>query len=456
MAETVTRTPHAGVVGLQWGDEGKGQIVHLLAEQADIVVRYNGGNNAGHSVQAGEERFALHLIPSGILQPNTLNVIGNGVVVDPSRQSGILGEIDRLRGRGVAVGANLRISDRAHVVLPYHREEDRLREALTGGGNDQEAVRLGTTGRGIGPCYADRAFRSTAIRMHDLLLPEALERKLRFIVEIKNLLLAPLAARCGLAFRPWDAAALAAEYAEYGRLLKPHICDTRQLLMDAHKSGKRILFEGANATLLDIDYGTYPFVTSSTCTALGMAAGTGVALGSDVSVIGVFKGYTSRVGQGPYPTELSGAEAEHVRQLGNEFGTTTGRPRRCGWLDLVALRYSVQLNGCEALACTGLGVLAALPRIRVAVAYQLDGQRLETVPPDAAVLSRVTPVYQELPPFPAPLTSARQYADLPVEVDQYLRIVEEFVGVPVRYVCVGRRRDQVLVRDEKRAPGRPG
>jgi adenylosuccinate synthase len=446
MAKIGTDTRHAGVVGLQWGDEGKGQIVDLLAEQADVVARYNGGNNAGHSVQVGGERFALHLIPAGILQPNTINVVGNGVVVDPSRDRGILGEIHGLRARGVRVDDNLRISDRAHVVLPYHGEEDRVREALQSSSNGSDAVTLGTTKRGIGPCYADRAMRTTAVRMHDLLTPEALERKLRFIVEIKNLLLAPLAARGGLPFKPFDAAALAAEYADYGRELRPFICDTRQLLMDATRDGKRFLFEGANATLLDVDFGTYPFVTSSVCSSLGMGAGTGLALRSEVNVIGVFKGYTSRVGQGPYPTELTGEEGERVRQLGNEFGTTTGRPRRVGWLDLVALRYSVQLNGCDALACTGLSVLAGLPRIKVCVGYELDGRRIDTVPSDAAVYSSMVPVYEEMEAFPGTLTNVRRYADLPAAVQRYLGHVEQFVGVPVRYACIGRRRDQILVR----------
>jgi adenylosuccinate synthase len=448
MAEIATGTRHVGVVGLQWGDEGKGQIVDLLAEQADVVARYNGGNNAGHSVQIGEERFALHLIPAGILQPNTLNVIGNGVVVDPSRDRGILGEIQGLRARGVTVGDNLRISDRAHVVLPYHREEDRVREALASASNGSDAVMLGTTKRGIGPCYADRAMRTTAVRMHDLVKPDVLERKLRFIVELKNLLLAPLAARCGMPFTPFSAAALTAEYAEYGSELRPHICDTRQLLMDATRDGKRCLFEGANATMLDVDFGTYPFVTSSTCSSLGMGAGTGLALGPEVSVIGVFKGYTSRVGEGPYPTELTGEEGDRVRQLGNEFGTTTGRPRRCGWLDLVALRYSVQLNGCDSLACTGLSVLAGLPRIRTCVAYELDGRRLDTVPSDAGVYCRVVPVYEEMEAFSGPLTGVRRYSDLPLAVQRYLARVEQFVGVPVRYACIGRRRDQILVRGQ--------
>jgi len=225
--------------------------------------------------------------------------------------------------------------------------------------------------------------------------------------------------------------------------------------MDARRDGKRLLFEGANATLLDIDYGTYPFVTSSTCTALGMAPGTGVALGSDLSVIGVFKGYMSRVGQGPYPTELTGPEGDQIRQLGHEFGTTTGRPRRCGWLDLVALRYSVHLNGCAALACTGLSVLAALPKIKVCVAYELDGSRIDTVPTDAAILSRVKPVYKEMEPFPGSLTDVGRSTDLPPQVKRYLSTVEQFVGVPVRYVCIGRRRDQILLRGDASATDRP-
>lgn len=439
------RDGHAAVVGLQWGDEGKGQIVDLLTGSFDAVVRYNGGNNAGHSVHIGDQKFALHLIPSGILYPDKTNVIGNGVVLDPSPVTGILREIASLRERSIAIGDNLRISDRAHVVLPYHKLEDTLRDQALGAARG-EANKIGTTGRGIGPCYADKALRSTAIRVGELLDIDRLREKLAHIVTVKNAMLAALASLCDQPFEPFDAQKLAEEHANYGEQLRQHICDTRELLDSAIRDGKRVLFEGANAALLDVDHGTYPFVTSSTCSSLGIGAGTGIPGGDGRAIVGVIKCYTSRVGGGPHPTELHDATGDRIRTAGHEFGTTTGRPRRCGWLDLAAARYSARLNGCSAIVCTGLSVLSGLKTLQVCVGYEHRGKRLAGFPPDAEVLAEATPIYEQLPGFAEPIGEVRRYEDLPAAAKGYIARVEQFVGVPVRLVCVGRRRDQILVR----------
>ena len=437
---------HAAIVGLQWGDEGKGQIVDLLTNHFDVVVRYNGGNNAGHSVHIGNEKFALHLIPSGILNPQTLNVIANGVVLDPSPQTGILKEMCDLRQRGVRIADNLRISDRAHLVLPYHRVQDALYDqAVTG------ASALGTTRRGIGPCYADKALRSTAIRVGDLLRPQTLKQKVPQIVELKNTLLEALAKICegSSEFTPFDPDEILSGLLDQTEQLRPHICDSRQLLRDSIQRGERLLFEGANAALLDLDHGTYPYVTSSSCSALGVGVGTGLPLQTVSHVIGVLKAYTSRVGGGPHPTELQDDLGEHLRQRGREFGTTTGRPRRCGWLDLNAVRYSTQVNGCSALVCTGLGVLAGLETINLCTGYRWHSQVLDQLAPDAQVLTEVEPIYEQLPGFEGPVDQVRQYLDLPNAARAYIDRIEEFIDVPIRLVCVGPRRDQALIRDVK-------
>jgi adenylosuccinate synthase len=433
---------HTAVVGLQWGDEGKGQIVDILSERFDAVVRYNGGNNAGHSVHLGTEQFALHLVPSGILYPTTLNVVGNGVVIDPAS---LLQEIHGLRDRGVKVGANLRLSDRAHVVLPYHKVEDALYDQAVAQKFDGVAG-IGTTGRGIGPCYADKALRVTAVRMAELLRPEELGRKLTRIVAIKNAILGALAAQCGRPYEPFDAAAITAEYCGYGRELAPHICDASHLLQQQIAAGKRLLFEGANAVLLDVDHGTYPFVTSSSCSSLGVYSGAGVPGGTVGTVIGIVKSYTSRVGGGPHPTELRDATGDRIREVGREFGTTTGRPRRVGWLDLAAVRYTARLCGASAIAVTGLAVLAGVGPLKVCVGYRHQGRELEGYPCDAAVLEAVEPIYQDLEGFDQPIDVCHAYADLPGAAQRYLEFMEKFVGVPVRLVCAGRRRDQILSR----------
>ena len=433
---------HTAVVGLQWGDEGKGQIVDLLTRSFDLVVRYNGGNNAGHSVQVGDDKFALHLLPSGIISPDTLNVVGNGVVVDPA---GMLQEIDGLVQRGVAVGDNLRVSDRAHVVFPYHKVQDGLYDlALGRAAGDKQ--KIGTTGRGIGPCYADKALRSTAVRMGQLLEPDRLRQKLAHIVQIKNLLLGALAEQCGADFEPFDAAALCDEYVGYGQRLAPHICDTTQLLQQVRADGRQMLFEGANANLLDVDHGTYPFVTSSNCSSLGLYAGAGVPGGTLTNVVGIVKLYTSRVGGGPFPTELKNETGDRLREAGNEYGTTTGRPRRCGWLDLVATRYTTALSGVTALACTGLSVLAGVDPLQVCVGYRHRGRQLDHFPADADTLDAVEPVCEQLPGFEGPVDGCASFEQLPRAAQDYVAFIERFVDVPIRMVCVGRRRDQILIR----------
>ena len=434
---------HCAVVGLQWGDEGKGKIVDLLAQQYDLVVRYNGGANAGHSVQVGSERYALHLIPSGILYSEKVNVIGNGVVIDPVV---LVGEIKGLRDRGVVVGQNLRISDRAHVVFPYHKLQDQLYESMLSTACGQDA-KIGTTGRGIGPCYADKALRSTAVRAGELLDHEHLLQKLQHIVSIKNLMLGSLAQRCGQPFEPFDADALCREYQQHAQLLGPHVCDTTRLVHGAMDVKKRVLFEGANATLLDVDHGTYPFVTSSNCSSLGLYAGAGVPGRHVEHLIGVVKAYSTRVGGGPMPTELKDDVGETIRQVGREYGTTTGRPRRCGWLDLVALKYAVRLNGVTGICLMLLDVLAGLDRLRLCVGYRdADGTETDLFPVDARDLGGVRPVYEDLPGFGRSIEDCRSFDQLPAAAQAYVKRVQEHLGVPVRMISIGPQRDQIIIR----------
>ncbi len=366
--------------------------------------------------------------------------MGSGVVLDPAK---ILEEIAGLTERGVSVGDNLRISDRAHVVFPYHKLEDALLErALSRSAGPGQLI--GTTGRGIGPCYADKALRSTAIRVGELLDAQHLREKLSHVVRVKNLILGALAGDCDEKFVPFDAGQLADEYLEYGRRLAQHICDTTRLLQEAIAAGKQVLFEGANAVLLDVDHGTYPFVTSSSCSSGGVYTGTGVPGATVTNVVGIVKLYTSRVGGGPFPTELLDQTGQRIRELGKEFGTTTGRPRRCGWLDLMAVRYAAAVSGATAITCTGLSVLAGLPELRVCVGYRYQGRKLEAFPADARVLLAAEPIYQEFEGFAGPIDHCRRFADLPPQARAYVEFVERFVGVPVRFVCVGRRRDQIL------------
>jgi len=436
---------NTAVVGLQWGDEGKGQLVDILTEHTDLVARFNGGNNAGHSVYVGDQKFALHLLPSGIIRQNAINIIGNGVVVDPSMETGIQKEIKGLTDRGMPVsGANLKISERAHVVMPYHKAEDVLFDQAVAKAYGTEPI--GTTGRGIGPTYADKAQRSTAIRMIDLIQPEVLKAKVHAIVTIKNATLGAMAASTGAEFTPFDAAEVYEKAKSWGQALKEHICDTQRFLHESQAAGKRILFEGANAALLDVDHGTYPFVTSSTTCALGIGPGTGLPPTQLNNVLGVSKAYTSRVGGGPHPTEQDNEVGVHIQTVGNEFGTTTGRPRRCGWLDLTAVRYTAQLNGCTALVLTGVSVLSGLKEIQVCVDYEVDGKRVGGFVPDAEVMARAIPIFETLSGFEGKTGDCRSYNELPDGAKAYIKRVEEFVGVPIKIVCVGPRRDQAIVR----------
>jgi adenylosuccinate synthase len=434
------------VVGLQWGDEGKGKLVDILASENDVVVRYNGGANAGHSVVVGGERFALHLVPSGILSPGALSVIGNGVVVDPVR---LLEEIDGLEARGIDT-SGIRVSDRAHVVLDYHKSEDGLREELLKAGQAGERVgtgasqEIGTTRRGIGPCYADKVTRATGVRVGDLLRPDELRKKVEMACRMKQALFEGLASSAGVTWEAFDADAVVASALAHGERLRDRITDTTYLLHDALADGKRVLFEGANATLLDVDHGTYPFVTSSNSCVLGAGPGSGVPGHLLGRVVGVMKAYSTRVGGGPMPTELPDATGSRIRERGREFGTTTGRPRRVGWLDLVALRYACMVNGVTELAIMLLDVLAGFDELRVCTAYEIDGQRTDRFTPDSADLARATPVYEAIEGFGEEITGVTELGDLPAGARAYVARIESHLGVPVRWISVGPDRAQTI------------
>ena len=436
---------HCTVVGLQWGDEGKGKVVDLLTPGFDLVVRYNGGANAGHSVQVGDDRYALHLIPSGILYEDKLNVLGNGVVIDPEQ---VVKEITALRAKGVRIDDNFLVSDRAHVVLPYHKLQDKLQESayVMPNPSEQEIEGIGTTGRGIGPCYADKALRSTAVRVGDLIDLDALEHQLHRVVPIKNTTLAALAQYAGVAFEPLEVEPLLRWLAPLAEQLAPHVTDTAALLHRQIAADKAILFEGANATLLDIDHGTYPYVTSSNCSSLGAHTGAGVPGHAVTNVIGIVKAYQTRVGGGPMPTELHDGVGEQIRQQGREYGTTTGRPRRCGWLDLVALRYTAAVSGATGLALMLLDVLSGLPELKLCTGYRLRGQTVDAFPGDARTLAAVEPVYETLPGFEQPIADCRDYDDLPEAAKRYVARIEDALGVPVVMLSVGPARSQTIVR----------
>ncbi|MGD8451708.1 MAG: adenylosuccinate synthase [Phycisphaerae bacterium] len=422
------------VLGLQWGDEGKGKIVDLLVEHFDVVVRYGGGANAGHTVVVDRDTFALHQLPSGILRPDVLNVITSGTVIDPAA---LLGEIATLRQRGIAIGDNLRISNRAHLVFPYHRQEDVLAERAA-----RKADKLGTTARGIGPCYGDKVARRWGIRVCDLLRPERLRERVAAVVAHKNAFFpAVYESRT-----PFDAAAIADEYLAFADALRPHVCDTSDLLHGQLRQGKRVLFEGAQGSLLDIDHGTYPFVTSSNT--IGFATGAGVPASTVRSVIGVVKAYTTRVGSGPFPTELTDVIGDSIRDRGGEFGTTTGRPRRCGWFDVVAAGYAARISGSTHLAVMHLDTLSGMDEIRMCVGYRHDGHVDASWPADADTLTEVTPVYETFPGWAADVGGCRHLADLPAEARQYLSAVSTRLGVPLGIVGVGPARDQTIFVEE--------
>jgi adenylosuccinate synthase len=444
--------PGVVIVGAQWGDEGKGKVVDLLAERATTIVRFQGGNNAGHTIVRGGEEFKFHLIPSGILHEEKTCVIGNGVVVDPRV---LLREIDDLKRAGIGVG-NLRLSANAHLIMPYHVLLDSAGETKLGKNS------IGTTRRGIGPCYADKALR-LGIRVQDLLDEKILRTKIRAALEPKQQALRELSVQrrkqlkeAGEEAKPLDEAAqvpdprldlhaMVEEHVSYGHRLEPHIADTARLCWDALDDGETVIFEGAQATLLDLDHGTYPFVTSSNPIAGEACVGAGIGPKDIDEVWGIAKAYATRVGAGPFPTELFDDVGEQMLQRGHEFGTTTGRRRRCGWMDLVALRYAVRLNRMDALAITKLDVLSGIGPLRVAVRYRSkEGAVLDTFPYHQSILHSAEPEYEELPGFDLDLTACRSAADLPREARDYLGFIADFVRVPVRLVGVGPDREQVI------------
>ncbi len=421
------------VVGLQWGDEAKGKIVDLLCDQHDVVVRYQGGANAGHTVVTGGVTYKLSLIPTGILRPGIHAVIGNGLVVHPPA---LLTEIERLEGQGVDFSGRLHLSDRAHVILPHHLEEERLTEESV-----SLADHLGTTRRGIGPCYRDKVGRVHGVRVGDLFHAERFREHLDRIVTFKNRLLAALLPD----FKPFDAKQVADEYLELAERLRPYVRDTTAWLHDAIGQGKRLLFEGAQGSLLDIDHGSYPYVTSSNSSAAGIAAGSGVPTRHIDRWIGIVKAYTTRVGGGPFPTEQENEIGERIRVAGREFGTVTGRPRRCGWFDAVAVRYSARISGATEIAVMLLDVLSGHDTLQVAVAYEDEnGRRVTDFPGHLDDLARCKPVYETLPGWHEPITSARSWSDLPRAAQDYVRFVGKQVGVPVSIVSVGPDRDATL------------
>ena len=450
LAPAMPDNPNAqcsAVVGLQWGDEGKGKVVDLLAAQHDAVVRFNGGANAGHSVVVQGQRYSLHLIPSGILYPAKLAIIGNGVVVDPAA---LITEMDTLSSRGIST-SGLLLSDRAHVVMPYHKVEDQLREALLskaraaaeadGGGSVSE---IGTTKRGIGPAYADKVQRAGAIRIGDLLRPEVLKEKIAVAIATKQPLFRELADLVD-AKDALDEAALLQFATEAGERLRPTITDTTYLLHGLLNSGKRLLFESANVTLLDVDHGTFPFVTGSSVAVAGIGTGAGVPVQRLGRTVGVMKAYTTRVGSGPLPTELTDATAHRIRERGREYGTTTGRPRRVGWLDLVALKYSAMLNGINSVSLMMLDVLAGFETIKVCTAYEIRGKRTERFLPDAYDLAKVTPIYTELPGYGEEVSAARRRDELPDNCRRYIEYIEKALGVPAMLLSVGPDREQTIL-----------
>ena len=424
--------PSLSVFGAQWGDEGKGKIIDLLAKDADVVVRYQGGSNAGHTVIVGEEKYVLHLIPSGILHEGKVNVIANGVALDPLT---LMQEIDGLRERGVAVEPSaLRLSTSAHVILDHHRVLDSLAETWRGGG------RIGTTGRGIGPCYADKASR-TGLRVADLLEPERCRERLAAALLEKNALITQVHKSEALDFDEQFE-----KYVAVGERLRPHVCDTGALLREAHAEGESLLFEGAQGVMLDIDHGTYPYVTSSNTGANGIPSGSGFPARKVDRLVGIAKSYCTRVGEGPFPSEDHGEAGERLGKEGHEFGATTGRPRRCGWFDSIAVRYALELNGADGWIMTKLDVLDSFETIRVGTKYRVDGEDVMTWPVGCTDLGAIEVDYEELPGWQEDITGVRRYEDLPATARAYVEWVEERVGSPILMLSVGPERDQVIPR----------
>jgi adenylosuccinate synthase len=420
--------PAIVLVGAQWGDEGKGKATDLLGDHVDYVVRYQGGNNAGHTVVIGEESYALHLLPSGVLSPGVTPVIGNGVVIDPQV---MLDEIAELEARGVSC-AKLLISANAHLIMPYHRSLDKVSERYLG------SSRIGTTGRGIGPAYGDKIAR-VGIRVQDLFDPGILRQKLELVLRDKNQVMSKVYNRRGI-----DPHTTADEYLTYADHLKPYVADTGLVLSKALDAGKIVLLEGAQATMLDVDHGTYPFVTSSSPTAGGACTGAGIGPTRLTKVIGIVKAYTTRVGEGPFPTELTDENGEFLRKTGHEFGVTTGRARRCGWFDAVIARYSTRINGVTDYFITKLDVLSSLDKVPVCVAYDVDGTRHDEIPMTQTEFHHAQPVYEYLDGWSEDISQARSFDDLPANARAYVKAIEDMIGAPVCAIGVGPRRDQTL------------
>jgi len=420
------------VTGLQWGDEGKGKVVDILAEQSDIVVRYGGGANAGHTVVIGEKKFALHLLPSGAVRPDTTCVIANGVVIDPE---GLIEEIRTLEQQGLSLEKRLFISENAHLVLDYHKLEDRLREESLG------KDRIGTTIRGIGPCYADKVGRSYAVRVADLRDLAALKEKLRIITDYKNRIFASL----------YDAEPVSAETVfekcrSYAEQLLRFATDTTEFLHNSIAQGKSVLFEGAQGALLDLDHGTFPFVTSSNSSALGLPAGCGVPAKMVDKFIGVVKAYSTRVGAGPFPTEQDNETGQYIRDKGNEYGTTTGRPRRCGWFDAVAVSYAAAISSIDWIALMHLDTLTGLGELKLCRAYKINGKQTTFFPANTARLNDVECVYESVAGWEEVITDVRDFHELPVNAQQYVMLIEELTGRPVTIIGVGPGRNQTIFR----------
>jgi adenylosuccinate synthase len=421
------------VFGLQWGDEGKGKIVDFLAEHAEVIVRYCGGANAGHSVKIGGEKYSTHLLPVGVFRPGVMSLIGNGVVLDPEA---LLKEIDDLMARGIAISPqNLRISYKTHLVMPYHKQEDAARETSSEGGA------IGTTRRGIGPTYADKMQRATAIRVADLLHEQKLQERIAQIVTEKNKVLKVLYDVPPMDWRP-----IFEQYRDYGRRIAPYVDDVSHLLIEYLRAGKRIVFEGAHAVLLDVDHGTYPYVTSSSCSALGLYTGAGAPPQSVQNFVGIMKAYSTRVGGGPFPTEQDNNIGQYIRERGNEYGTTTRRPRRCGWFDAVAVKYSVDLCGVTMIALTLLDVLSGLDHVKICTGYRYRGQRLDYFRADMDVLAEVEPIYETLPAWGGNISGCRHFEELPKEAQTYVKTLEKLVGAPIKMVSVGADRNATLLR----------
>jgi adenylosuccinate synthase len=416
------------IVGAQWGDEGKGKVVDLLSGDADIVARYQGGANAGHTVCIGEKQYVLHLLPSGMFHEKIVCVIGNGVVIDPSA---LMSEIAQLREAGISVDGRLLISHNAHLIMPYHKQLDVIREQTT--------EKIGTTGRGIGPAYIDKAMRN-GIRIVDLLDRDVLARKITANLEEKNKILTRVYGEQKI-----DVDAMIAEYQDFDKTIDPFVTDTALYLNRELAAGKRVIAEGAQGALLDVDHGTYPFVTSSNPTSGGACTGLGIPPTAVDDIVGIVKAYCTRVGNGPFPTELTDATGERLRSVGHEFGATTGRPRRCGWFDAVALRYSAMINGITRIAVTKLDVLDDFEEIRICVGYEARGKRLKSFPTDLPTLEKITPVYESFPGWKQPISGATAYGDLPGNARTYLDALARLSGTRIWLVSVGPRRTQTII-----------